>query len=53
MRTNRAALIAFRVTTTEKEAFEALANDQGMLVSEILRQFVQQKIKKASKVPAG
>jgi hypothetical protein len=53
MRANRDGLLAVRVLPAEKEAFEALAEAKGMRVSDLLRDYVQREIKKASKVPAG
>jgi hypothetical protein len=47
MRANKDGLLAVRVSPAEKEAFEALADAQGMRVSDLLRQFVQREIRKS------
>jgi hypothetical protein len=47
MRANKDGLLAVRVSPAEKEEFEALAEAQGMRVSDLLRQFVQREIRKS------
>jgi hypothetical protein len=47
MRANKDGLLAVRVLPAEKEEFEALAEAQGMRVSDLLRQFVQREIRKS------
>jgi hypothetical protein len=47
MRANKDGLLAVRVLPAEKEEFEALAEAQGMRVSDLLRQYVQREIRKS------
>jgi hypothetical protein len=47
MRANKDGLLAMRVLPAEKEEFEALAEAQGMRVSDLLRQYVQREIRKS------
>jgi antitoxin component of RelBE/YafQ-DinJ toxin-antitoxin module len=53
MRANKDGLVAARVLKSEEEAFKAVADAKGVSVSDLIREFVQREIKKASKVPAG
>jgi hypothetical protein len=53
MRANKEGLIAFRVTSAQKDAFEAMAEAKGERMSEILRRFVERELRKISKDPAG
>jgi hypothetical protein len=47
MKANQDVLLAVRVTRSEKEAFETLAEAQEMRVSDLLRQLVRREIKKS------
>jgi hypothetical protein len=47
MKVNQDVLLAVRVTRSEKEAFETLAEAREMRVSDLLRQLAQKEIRKS------
>jgi hypothetical protein len=53
MNPNKEVLLAVRVRSDEKEAFEAVARSQGLRISDLLREYVRKEIKKARKIPAA
>jgi antitoxin component of RelBE/YafQ-DinJ toxin-antitoxin module len=53
MNPNKEVLLAVRVRSDEKEAFEAVARSQGLRISDLLRDYVRKEIKKARKIPAA